>query len=777
MGSKGRPFFAWASFALAVAILGGVIPYALYREHGAVEAEAREQIFNQVKVVDENLSLRLVAANSALDSIRHELPWMLAQENGRTLANRRLQALVDAMIGVRSFVFMDADGVAVASNRSELIGQNYRDGERFQAIRRGADPASLHVSAPFETPLGVYAIALGKAVVDSRGEFGGAVLAILGTDFFETLLKSVRYTPDTRSSVAHGDGKVVFSTQDVPDIRGVDLSVKPDSFFNQHLKSGQLASVFTGVAASSGDERLIAVRTVRPQAIAMDKGLVLAVSRSAPAVFSAWREQAAAKIGLFGLMVLLGTPGMFLYQRRRLAYARLAADGEAERQQAEETLRASEVQFRTLFETMSEGFCLCELVLDAAGKPRDILHLRANPAFAHQTGLRAGEVPGRTAAELWPDLQPSWLDRYAEVVLTGEPAHFQARLGPSGRWLQVSAYRTPSERFAVLVSDVTERQQMLARLRQQAMVFSSTEEGVVITDAHGCVLDANPAFERITEYPLAELHGRNMRIVQSGRHDRAFYRGMWKVLAETGRWHGEIWNRRKGGDVFLEWISICAVKDDHGQVVNYVGTAIDISRMRHAQTELERLAHHDGLTDLPNRQVLMARLEHALGRARRHAGLGAVLFMDLDRFKQVNDSFGHKAGDDLLQAVASRIKERLRESDTFARLGGDEFVILLEDIAQPKAAATLAQDVVRQMAIPFDLPGGVQAQIGASVGIALFPRDGSRAAELVERADQALYEAKRAGRGDYRFYDGTAAAAGGRRQQGCAVCRSEFDGD
>jgi diguanylate cyclase (GGDEF)-like protein len=196
--------------------------------------------------------------------------------------------------------------------------------------------------------------------------------------------------------------------------------------------------------------------------------------------------------------------------------------------------------------------------------------------------------------------------------------------------------------------------------------------------------------------------------------------------------------------------------------VNYVGTAIDIGRMKHAQSELERLAHHDGLTNLPNRQLFVSRLGHAMELARRRAGLGAVLFIDLDHFKQVNDTLGHKAGDDLLQAVASRIKGRLRESDTFARLGGDEFVILLEDIASPDAAATLAQDVIRQTAIPFALPCGAHAHIGASVGIALFPQDGSGAANLIERADQALYEAKRGGRGDYRFCGCTERNPGGR---------------
>ena len=337
------------------------------------------------------------------------------------------------------------------------------------------------------------------------------------------------------------------------------------------------------------------------------------------------------------------------------------------------------------------------------------------------------------------------LDRQGEtcwLVVSGDPVF--ARNG------EFSGYRGTTR-------DISERKRTEVRLRQQAMVFNCTEEGVVITDPQGCVIDANPAFERITENSLAEIRGQNMRFVQSGRQDRSFYREMWQSIQETGNWQGEIWNRRKSGDTYLAWLSISSVYDEAGRISNYVGVFIDLNRMKHPKSELERLALHDALTSLPNRVQLLDRLEHAVKGAKRRNGSGAVLFIDLDRFKPVNDTLGHRAGDELLMAVAARLKERLREADTLARLGGDEFVIVLEDIPNAEGVRSVAEEVILQLETPFVLEDGHEVRIGGSIGIALFPQDGETPARLLERADRALYEAKASGRGAYRHFDSLAA--------------------
>ncbi len=414
--------------------------------------------------------------------------------------------------------------------------------------------------------------------------------------------------------------------------------------------------------------------------------------------------------------------------------------------------QAGEAQVRALFDTMHEGFCLLELICDDAGQPHDVRHLLANPAYERQTGQKLSDIIGRTARELHPSIEPFWIEQFGRVALTGVPAHFEGQFGSLGRWFDVRAYQTGPGRLALMFFDVTRHREMLERLRQQAIIFNSTEEGIVITDTQGRVIEANLAFERITEYSMQELRGQKMSLLQSGRHDQRFYQGMWADLLAHRRWQGEIWNRRKSGDVYIEWITISAVCNEDDVVVNYIGTSIDLSRMNHAQSELERLAHHDALTNMPNRLLLVSRIEHAIERVKRHGGLGAVLFIDLDRFKEVNDTWGHALGDALLKAVARRIRARLRDVDTLARLGGDEFVILLDEVASSADAGKVAQDLVEALGAPFAMEDGTTVHIGASIGIALFPFDGSSAATLIENADQALYVAKAGGRGAFRFF-------------------------
>jgi diguanylate cyclase (GGDEF)-like protein/PAS domain S-box-containing protein len=306
--------------------------------------------------------------------------------------------------------------------------------------------------------------------------------------------------------------------------------------------------------------------------------------------------------------------------------------------------------------------------------------------------------------------------------------------------------------FVSVVEDIGASKRLEQQLRQHALFFETSEQGVVILDAERRIVDANAAFERITEYRLDEIRGQSiLGLLSSDRHDAFFFRQMWQAVRQEGHWQGEIWNRRKGGDVYREWLSIHTVKDVQGRMQAYIGAHTDINRMQHVQSEMERLAHYDALTGLPNRLLLMSRLAHAIDRVKR-GGMGAVLFLDLDGFKQVNDTLGHPVGDELLQAVGVRLRARLRDIDTLARLGGDEFIIVLEDAATPDSVAVLAQELLRQLRAPFKLSLGRKVQVGGSLGIALFPQDGRDAAQLIARADQALYDAKAAGKGDFRFF-------------------------
>ncbi|MDD3481319.1 bifunctional diguanylate cyclase/phosphodiesterase [Azovibrio restrictus] len=291
------------------------------------------------------------------------------------------------------------------------------------------------------------------------------------------------------------------------------------------------------------------------------------------------------------------------------------------------------------------------------------------------------------------------------------------------------------------------------RQRLAAAVFSATQEGIVITDLEGRVEAVNPAFCTITGYEEAELLGENMRILKSDRQEPAFYQAMWQTLMLTGQWQGEIWNRRKDGEIYPEWLTISTVRDGEDAPINYVGVFLDISQIKTSEQRLQHLAQHDPLTGLPNRQLFLSRLEHALERSVRQQCSGAVLILDLDQFKHVNDSLGHPAGDELLQVVASRLRRSLRDQDTLARLGGDEFLILLEDQRDAEGVAIVAEKLLQSLAQPFHISSGNEVYMGASIGICLYPQDGDHAATLIQHADSALYQAKALGRSTSCFYN------------------------
>ncbi len=328
--------------------------------------------------------------------------------------------------------------------------------------------------------------------------------------------------------------------------------------------------------------------------------------------------------------------------------------------------------------------------------------------------------------------------------------------------LEYAADGSPRRLYGT-IQDITERKRDEERLKRAAAVFSSSRDGFVITNDKGEVEEINEAFAAITGYDRTEMIGRNMRFLQSGRHDHAFYQEMWQELVRTGQWQGEIWNRRKDGTIFPEWLSISVVRGERSRVAGYVGVFSDISTLKATEEKLEHLARHDPLTDLPNRLLLASYLGQAVSRSRRSGRSGAVLFLDLDRFKNVNDSLGHAAGDEILQSTARLLRERLRDGDLIARLGGDEFIVLLEDIDGPQAAAAVAIDLIDRFRHPFLLGNGREVYVGLSIGISVFPADGDRTEVLIQNADAALYEAKERGRSTFRFYSEALTVAANER--------------
>jgi len=300
-----------------------------------------------------------------------------------------------------------------------------------------------------------------------------------------------------------------------------------------------------------------------------------------------------------------------------------------------------------------------------------------------------------------------------------------------------------------------------------ARVIESAAEGIMITDAHRIIRSVNPAFEKSTGYSAHEAIGRSPALLQSGRHDENFYKEMWATLDTHGQWQGEVWNRHKSGEIYPEWLSISAVRDSRQRVTHYVGIFSDAHTQEHILERLHYLAYYDGLTGLPNRRLFLDRLNIALAQARRDKHMLALMFIDLDHFKQINDSKGHKIGDSLLMAVTERLKACLRDGDTLARLGGDEFTVILPALSHPDAATHVARKFLDSYARPVNIEGH-ELHITGSIGISIFPTDGEDADSLLSHADIAMYQIKGSGRNGYLRY---------RAEMGNGILHQSTDGD
>ena len=308
--------------------------------------------------------------------------------------------------------------------------------------------------------------------------------------------------------------------------------------------------------------------------------------------------------------------------------------------------------------------------------------------------------------------------------------------------------------------EVTARKEAEKEQRLAAAITENVLDGIVVTDVRGVIQAVNPAFTEITGFTAGEVVGRTSAVLKSNRHDRRFFHAMWKRLIDQGQWVGEVWNRRKDGSVFPTILRIAAIRDDKGRAVSFVGVLSDISERKEQEERLTRMAYHDALTRLPNRILLLDRLHQAIAQAARDGYRLALLYLDLDGFKEVNDTLGHDAGDQLLQEAAGRLLGCVRESDTVARLGGDEFALLLPEAGADGDVARVADKVLDAVRRPHTLKGR-EARVSGSIGIALYPDHGIDPDELLKRADDAMYRAKNTGKDQYAFHPGVGTALAG----------------
>jgi diguanylate cyclase (GGDEF)-like protein/PAS domain S-box-containing protein len=426
--------------------------------------------------------------------------------------------------------------------------------------------------------------------------------------------------------------------------------------------------------------------------------------------------------------------------------------------EAEEELRASEATLRSLLAALGEGV----LMRDTGGRT-----LLANAAAARLLNLSEAELdhfdqpgsPLRTVREDGTPCPPEALS-CNRVLADGQPHSGVVGIElPEGRrrWLlsrSEPVYAGQPPRLTAVVSslsDITRLRETEEELRLADKVFANSVESIVITGADQRILRVNPAFTAVTGYRPEEVIGRYPSILRSGRHDAAFFRAMRDAIENQGFWQGEIWNRRKDGKIIPQWLSVSAVRDGQGRLTHYVGVFTDITERKAQEARIAFLAHHDPLTALPNRSLMVERLERRTLRSQRDRSRFALLFLDLDHFKHINDSLGHAVGDKLLKEIAGRLTHCVRSSDSVGRLGGDEFLILLAELADAADAGNVAEKIIEQMAPPFELEGH-RLSTSISIGIAIYPGDGKDSDTLMKNADTAMYHAKAGGRNTFRFF-------------------------
>jgi diguanylate cyclase (GGDEF)-like protein/PAS domain S-box-containing protein len=729
-----RQWRVWLLLALALVEIGVVMGFGLLTERDRIEAHELERLSTQTKVIEDNLTRQLTAINFSLLAIRDALSRWQGSPAGRLEGQQILRNMEATMPVVRTFAVLDAQGQVTFSNRDELLGRNFYQRDYFQVPLKALDPKLLYVSAPYKSVLNNYLISLTRVLLDSQGQFAGVVVAGIDPVDMEILLSSVRYSDDMQVMLVHGDGKIFLSVPALDPVREQAL-LAPKALLGQHFRNHPVASHVGSTVVFSTDPDLTVMRTIAPAALAMNKPLEVVVTRAQEPLFAVWHRDVLIQAGAYLVLVLISLFGLSLYQGQRtqkiMAAKRLKLATEASGVGIWEfDLVTKSYQWD---DTMFSLFGLDPKA--ASARNDDWIKLLAPPELqrmreATRATIQQNQPFGMTFQIRRPDGELRFMHNRAAL--------YSDELGVPRRLIGAT-------------EDVTQRMAQEAELRVAAAAFES-HESMLVTNAQVEILRVNPAFTALFGYTSEQAVGRNPRLIKSGRHDADFYAAMWAELVANHSWQGEIWNVRKEGVEFPCWLCITAVCDDAGAVTHYVATHTDITLRKAAEDEVKRLAFFDPLTNLPNRRLLADRLHQAVINAKRSQGHAALIFVDLDKFKPVNDRHGHAAGDQLLQAVAHRLRTCVRESDTVARVGGDEFVVLLPSITLAQDAMQVAQKIHARLRAPFHLPTGQSVQISSSAGVALYPDHGLDEATLSHHADVAMYTAKAAGRDQYVVY-------------------------
>lgn len=727
----------FATIIVAVAIVNifmiGLLALALDTARERKEAEVRTTVENLALLLDQNV----MGAVNQIDFYLRETQVYLERElrtSGaldKSALNQLLRANGNLVTEVVDLRVMDASG-AVRFGRAALrdATSNYGDREFFK--RHETNPQAGTQASRLLQGRGTNAWVhiFSRRYNHPDGSFAGVVAAAVPASYFQGLLSGLDLGPHGIALMRDLDMALIARHPPVSSRAGQVGAVGGSIELAQLLRSGAASGTFYSEKTADGITRTDAYRRLS----AMPAFVVVGLGESD--YLLQWHDDVKKAFILAGLFLCFSL--VFSWVLWRLISSREGA-----------TLRS-----QTLLQHASDGIH----ILDLEGHL-----LEANDAFRKMLGYEADEIAGMHAS-CWSHTTSAYDARNIVDRLLGTKdvssieTTFRRKDGHIYP-VEITSSIVDLEGQQVIFSsarDITERKKTEDTLRITATAFES-QFGMLITDADKVILQVNKAFSEITGYSSDEVVGLTPSLLSSGRHDADFYFRMWSDIIQRGAWHGEVWNKRKNGEIYPQQLSIGAVKDNKGKITHYVATLMDITARKVSEERARTLAYYDPLTKLPNRRLLMERLDHALRASERHKSKGALLFVDLDNFKAVNDTAGHQEGDRLLEHAAERLLACVGQGDTVARLAGDEFVVILDGLSeQGIEAATQARTVAAEMAEALSKPyalGSMEYRGSASIGITLFGGHPESIEEPLKRADLAVHQAKASGRNKVQFFD------------------------
>ncbi|MBB4842769.1 diguanylate cyclase (GGDEF)-like protein/PAS domain S-box-containing protein [Paucibacter oligotrophus] len=755
----------WLALVLAWLLAWLLTGLWLNHERGQLRQHEGERLQAMVQTLDGIVSQQLLGVQAALKTMASALPkWRAGhlQEDGVGL----LSTLTQTMPGVRIASVFDAQGRLLASSQPELVGSMHGDRSFFSAPQAQPLREQLYTSPPYRNTQRIYTMTLSRALFDAQQKFIGVAAIALDPEYFKLVLGTAQVSDDNWSVLIHSDGLMFGMLPQNEGWLGRNLLHYSSSMLSRHLSSGRDSNTLQGESLISGDERLAALHTVKVEGLSMNKHLVVAVGRKVETLDLPWRQQVqmSATGGL--ILCLASGLGLGFWQRRMRGMDELrAAQRHSEREGAERMALALEGADLSLWDwDLSNGR------LQVDGRWHSMLGYGPRELPLHYSSWQDRLHPddaGPTLRLLHDYLdgrRPSYTTEFRLLHKDGHWVWVRA----NGRIMSRDAQGRP-QRLVGTNLDISPAKQaeqtLLAQAQHTQAILDNMVDGVITIDAQGQIASMNASACRMFGYTQDEVLGRNVSLLmpepEGGRHDgylRRFFRGQTPSIIGVGR---DVNGRRKAGSIFPLSLAVSRIERD-GQPM-FIGLTRDITERKRAEAAIEKLAFNDPLTGLPNRRLLLDRLDQTLASRQRQGRHGAVVFIDLDNFKSLNDTLGHGMGDLLLQSIAKRLQSAVRAEDSVARWGGDEFVVLLQDLGAERAEAirhaeVACEKLLRVLGQPYQLKDYLHHST-PSIGIVVWGAEDRSSEDLLKHADHAMYQAKAAGRNQLCFFDPVTQAA------------------